>query len=403
MRRLLFVIVTLCTAMSYASDIECIGIATQVHNGRDTWYVFKDEIALRSSWGEVDWYDQNGQLVASNIDEIYPDEGIYRIQKNGVFSSPFRVKRYDNLDNLSFTVETNCNTTILHVSGLDASARTYSLKYNTLSWNGDAWEDSLVQKSGNLTANIDLYEPLYAPTTITLCYDDEVRANFGLEPACVSVEVPASDIKAVKTNLIAYATPHRAETEKENEMKAYKAQMTLDASNSYSGPLEIAFYSNPTPAAQFFTWTIKKAEEVIVTRHDKDIRYTFSFSEPSPAGTRYTVECQVNNATCDSEKEKIEVNISKSDLRVPNFFSPNGDGANDEFRVAYQSLKSFHCEIYNRWGKKVFQWDDPSKGWDGTIYGKPAAEGAYFYIIHAVGTDDLVYKRSGDINLLRGK
>ena len=124
---------------------------------------------------------------------------------------------------------------------------------------------------------------------------------------------------------------------------------------------------------------------------------------------------------------EMTVAVSESYLAVPNVFTPNGDGKNDEFRVAYRSLKEFHCWVYNRWGKLVYEWDDPAKGWDGTINGRPAAEGAYFYVIRALGTDAAkdaqytmkavynkkklnadesvigVYQMSGDINLLRGK
>ena len=118
--------------------------------------------------------------------------------------------------------------------------------------------------------------------------------------------------------------------------------------------------------------------------------------------------------------------MNESMLLVPNVFTPNGDGANDEFRVAYRSIKEFHCWVYNRWGHLVYEWTDPAKGWDGTIGGKPAAEGAYFYVIRALGTDADknakytikpiynkklkkqdegligVYQLSGSINLLRG-
>jgi len=124
---------------------------------------------------------------------------------------------------------------------------------------------------------------------------------------------------------------------------------------------------------------------------------------------------------------EVSVQISESYLAVPNVFTPNGDGKNDEFRVAYRSLKEFHCWVYNRWGKLVYEWTDPAKGWDGTINGRPAAEGAYYYVIRALGTDAAknaeysskisytkkklkadesvigIYQMSGDINLLRGK
>ena len=113
---------------------------------------------------------------------------------------------------------------------------------------------------------------------------------------------------------------------------------------------------------------------------------------------------------------------------MPNVFTPNGDGKNDEFRVAYRSLREYHIWVYNRWGKLVYESEDPAKGWDGTINGRAAAAGAYFYVIRAMGTDAVkgasyvalkgaynkkkkmndqsiigIYQLSGDINLLRGK
>lgn len=134
----------------------------------------------------------------------------------------------------------------------------------------------------------------------------------------------------------------------------------------------------------------------------------------------------VSNSQCALDSVEFTISVSESMLLVPNVFTPNGDGANDEFRVAYRSIKEFHCVVFNRWGHKVFEWDDPAKGWDGTINGKPASEGAYFYVIRALGTDaDAnasymlkpiytkklkkqdealigVYQLSGSINLLRG-
>ncbi|HQF11418.1 MAG TPA: gliding motility-associated C-terminal domain-containing protein, partial [Paludibacteraceae bacterium] len=57
----------------------------------------------------------------------------------------------------------------------------------------------------------------------------------------------------------------------------------------------------------------------------------------------------------------------------------------------------------NRWGRMVYHWNDPQKGWDGTIGGKKAPVGAYFYVIKAVGADGIKYSKKGDINLLRGR
>ncbi len=398
-----------------AADIVCVGKATQVVSGTDTTFVFKDEIHLKCTSGPIDWYSVDGTWSALNIDEIYPGEGCYTA--NG---HRFCCQLYKGIDDLDLSIETNCTGSILHVKGdVSSRAHTYSLSYNTLAWNTEAWADSLVTDSGKLSSTIYL-QPLYDSTTVTLCYDEQIRAALDLDTACVSLTVPFDSIKAVKMQLTSLATTRGAEGEKSNEKNRPTSQDLITGSE-YSGPLEVAFYSNPTPAAQFYYWAIYKSTDLIVTRNDRDIRYTFS--EPGS----YRVVSKVNNPICASDSMEVTVTVSESFLAVPNVFTPNGDGKNDEFRVAYRSLAQFHCWVYNRWGKLVYEWDDPAKGWDGTINGRPAAEGAYFYVIRALGTDAPknakysakaaynkkklnadesvigVYQMSGDINLLRGK
>lgn len=406
--------ILLCPWSLWAADIECVGKATQVVDGNDTVFVFKDEIHLRCTIGDVDWYSSDGTLYASGIDEIYPDEGCYRVNDHR-----FCVRLYTDIKDLDFTIEPTCESTILHLSGDYGSyARTYTLSYNALAWNTEEWADSAATATGNLAKSIIL-PPLYGPTPIKLCYDPEIREKLELDSACVEHELLLPDVQAVKHEITHIATTRGDEKEKSNERNRPTSE-TLIVGSEYSGPLEVAFYSNPTPAAAYYSWKIYKSTETIVTRSDKDIRYTFSV----PGS--YRVVCAVNNPFCTSDSTEVAVQIAESYLAVPNVFTPNGDGKNDEFRVAYRSLREFHCWVYNRWGKLVFEWTDPAKGWDGTINGRPAAEGAYYYVIRALGTDAAkdasytmkavykkkklnadesmigVYQLSGDINLLRG-
>ena len=414
-RYLIAILLTLAVVESYASDVECVGTATQVVKGNDTTFIFRDEIHMRSTAGDVDWYREDGSLYASGTSDIYPDEGCYRVN-----NTHFCVQLYAGIDDLDFTIEPSCENTILRVTGdISSRAHTYSLFYNALAWNTEAWVDSAAHEMGDLKNTI-LLPPLYGPTPVRLCYDTEIRSALGLDSACVEVEFPLDSVKAVKMELTSLATARGSEDERSNERNRPTSQNLIQGSE-YSGPLEVAFYSNPTPGAQFYQWKIYKSTELLVTRNAQDIRYTFS--EPGA----YRVVCAVNNAYCTSDSSEMAVQISESYLAVPNVFTPNGDGKNDEFRVAYRSLKEFHCWVYNRWGKLVFEWTDPAKGWDGTINGRPAAEGAYYYVIRALGTDAAknagysskisytkkklgadesvigVYQMSGDINLLRGK
>lgn len=414
-KRVLTILLTLVAVITYASDIECVGMATQVVKGNDTTFIFRDEIHLRSNIGDVDWYRADGSLYASGTDEIYPDEGCYRVN-----NSHFCVQLYQGIDDLDFTIEPTCENTILHVTGsIGARVHTYSLSYNALAWNTEEWVDSAATMLGELKATL-IMPPLYGPTPVRLCYDADVREALGMDSACVEVLLEPDSVKAVKMELTSLATARGEEGERSNERNRPTSQ-TLIQGSEYSGPLEVAFYSNPTPGAQFYQWKIYKSTELLVTRNDRDIRYVFS--EPGA----YRVVCAVNNQYCTSDSMEVSVQISESYLAVPNVFTPNGDGKNDEFRVAYRSLKEFHCWVYNRWGKLVYEWTDPAKGWDGTINGRPATEGAYYYVIRALGTDAAknagysskisytkkklkadesvigIYQMSGDINLLRGK
>ena len=95
--------------------------------------------------------------------------------------------------------------------------------------------------------------------------------------------------------------------------------------------------------------------------------------------------------------------ISESILEMPNAFSPNGDNWNEVYKAKkYQSLTEFHAYIFNRWGQKLYEWHDPTGGWDGKFNGKDVKQGVYFVLVKAKGADGREYNIRRDVNLLRG-
>ncbi len=91
---------------------------------------------------------------------------------------------------------------------------------------------------------------------------------------------------------------------------------------------------------------------------------------------------------------------------VPNIFSPNGDGNNDIFYVSTVGVKTVSGTIFNRWGKKVYEWNGtPSTtlGWPGTINGAKAEDGTYYYVIKAEGFDGKEYNEKGYLQLVGNK
>jgi gliding motility-associated-like protein len=82
---------------------------------------------------------------------------------------------------------------------------------------------------------------------------------------------------------------------------------------------------------------------------------------------------------------------------IPNVFTPNGDGVNDEFFIpGAGALRDFRVEIYNRWGRKVYEWTDPQAGWDGEGHN----DGVYFYVVTAKRGNGEDYIEKGNVTLV---
>ena len=86
---------------------------------------------------------------------------------------------------------------------------------------------------------------------------------------------------------------------------------------------------------------------------------------------------------------------------VPNGFSPNGDGINDEFYVCGGPFKKLDFKIYNNWGELIFESDKQSLGWDGKRKGVDQAIGVYVYTLSVITEDDVTHELHGDVTLLR--
>jgi trimeric autotransporter adhesin len=112
---------------------------------------------------------------------------------------------------------------------------------------------------------------------------------------------------------------------------------------------------------------------------------------------------------------KIKVD-GLSALQMPNVFSPNGDGQNDIFLPVpfydaqgkiknidgTRNIVEYSCQIFDRWGKKVFETGDINTGWDGKrMNGSVATDGVYYWVVKAKGIDEEVYDLKGNVTLLR--
>ncbi|MDO8367702.1 MAG: gliding motility-associated C-terminal domain-containing protein [Saprospiraceae bacterium] len=134
---------------------------------------------------------------------------------------------------------------------------------------------------------------------------------------------------------------------------------------------------------------VGNTQKITVIPETTDSTVTYFVTVVSPAGC-------VQSAS-------ITFTIVQPNIKIPNAFTPNGDGANDSFGLAFvEGVATVEkMEIYTRWGQKIFASTDPNARWDGAIGDKDAPSDVYVYIIFWRGGDGALKVDRGDVTLLR--
>ena len=118
------------------------------------------------------------------------------------------------------------------------------------------------------------------------------------------------------------------------------------------------------------------------------------------------------NANGCTASDDVSVTVFKEyQVFVPNIFSPNKDGYNDQFMIyageGIKKIKSIaSLQIIDRWGELVFERnnflpDDYAVGWDGQLKGKPALQGVYVYMTQIDYIDGYTEFLVGNLTLIR--
>ena len=129
-----------------------------------------------------------------------------------------------------------------------------------------------------------------------------------------------------------------------------------------------------------------------------DPQFTHTYAD---SGFYQTVLLVENEFGCTDIFKKTIFISPRYMLRIPNAFTPNGDGLNDEFTIAGNGVKEFSINIYNRWGALVYFSNNIEASWDGKVSGNPALPGSYIYKVFFKDENDEVSEYSGSFFLMR--
>lgn len=298
--------------------------------------------------------------------------------------------------------ESDCDRTILNFAGsatpimyhgINARSWTLSrelqLSYTTQTFSEDNFDFIPTEHSVTLESvetRINVEEPL-CDTRFTL-RGDRFLKFWGAEKEISSDIIPVNAIAAEARATQSGDTPDN--------------QITADTDGlGGSAPVEITFAAAISEGVLFHEWQFSPFEDFSdITMRTQQTEFTRTFLETGTTYARFAVAN--GDGSCTADSPTFTISIGESFLRCPNAFSPYGsEGVNDEWRVSYKSITSFECYIFNRWGEKLCEFRDPSKGWDGRHKGKIVPAGVYYYVIKAKGSDGKNYDLAGDINIVK--
>lgn len=123
--------------------------------------------------------------------------------------------------------------------------------------------------------------------------------------------------------------------------------------------------------------------------------------------TTYVVTVETYLGCIATDSVTVTINPVRP-VYIPNAFTPNFDGINDNFLVFGSPAVSQvrRLDVYSRWGNHVFHSEnvapnDELLGWDGNFNGRPLNPGVFVYLAEVEFLDGEVKQYSGDVTLIK--
>jgi len=117
----------------------------------------------------------------------------------------------------------------------------------------------------------------------------------------------------------------------------------------------------------------------------------------------YTYYLEVRNTFGCYDIDTVVVRVTCNDINLPNAFVPGSQNpeSNHFGLLNRQIVKLNYFRVFDRWGQLVFETNDVTKRWDGTLNGKPAPMGVYVWEADGFCLEGRRFKRSGNVTLIR--
>ena len=126
-----------------------------------------------------------------------------------------------------------------------------------------------------------------------------------------------------------------------------------------------------------------------------------------PTNTSFVVTI-IDETNCTATDSVLFFINPNRPIFIPNAFSPNFDGSNDQFTIygGPAAERISELRIFDRWGNMVYEaidipMNEESFGWDGRFNNKDLSIGVFTFVAKVLFIDQVVETYGGDISLIR--
>lgn len=174
------------------------------------------------------------------------------------------------------------------------------------------------------------------------------------------------------------------------------ADFTFDPMEGLTTFNNTVSFTDQSSGASFWNWQL--GPKYITTEQNP----VYSFSDTGVTKVRLIV----THATgCKDSLTKVLDIRPEVRWYMPNAFTPNADSKNDGFlgKGFLEGATGFNMSIWNRWGEKVFETNDPNEAWNGKVNntGGSSPPGVYVYIVSFTGPRQEAHEYKGYVTLVR--
>lgn len=160
-------------------------------------------------------------------------------------------------------------------------------------------------------------------------------------------------------------------------------------------------YGNDIPVVVTFNNTSTNTTSYSWNFGDGNISSIENPAHTYTANGEFTVVLTASNQYCEDNFETTFNFDTPNGVFIPNVFTPNNDDVNDVFEIIGENIAAIECHIFNRWGEKLFTWDNLGGFWDGKHNSAIVSDGTYFYVAKIVWKDDSKETLRGHISVLK--